>query len=216
MEQLVDGVAKALYKAGLVQIEVSARHVHLSKEDLEVLFGEGATLTPKRELSQPGQYLCEERVALIGPKMKRSNVAILGPTRTNTQVELSRSDCIEFGLNAPIRESGDTVGSEKIILEGPKGKLEIKEGVIIAHHHIHVPEEVAEKLGLKDKDRVDVQAYSERPILFQNVMIRVSNLFKFRMHIDFDEANAAAIQGFVLGKIIPHSKDHHSYISSSR
>lgn len=208
MEQLVEAVGKALCKAGLVQIEVSARHVHLSEADLETLFGVGATLTPKRELSQPGQYLCEERVNLIGPKMKKSNVAILGPTRPNTQVELSRSDCIEFGLKAPIRESGQVAGSGKIIIEGPKGQIEIEEGVIIAHNHIHVPVEVAKELGLKDKERVSVQAYSDRPVLFQNVIIRVSSQFKFRMHIDFDEANAAAISGFVLGRIMAGSKEN--------
>jgi putative phosphotransacetylase len=205
MEQLVETIVKNLYKAGLVQIEVSARHVHLSQADLEILFGPGAVLTPKRDLSQTGQFLAEERVNLIGPKGKKNTIAVLGPVRKETQVELSKSDCVELGIHAPIRESGDVGGSGRIQIEGPCGTLEISQGVIIAHNHIHVPCNIAEVLGLKDKDRVSVQVFSERPVIFSDVIIRVSSSFKFRMHIDFDEANAAAISGFVLGKIIQNT-----------
>ncbi len=202
MEQLVQAVVNGLSKAGLVQIEVSARHVHLSQQDLETLFGPGVALNPKRELSQQGQYLAEERLNLIGLKGKKNNVAILGPVRKKTQVELSRSDCVELGILAPLRESGDVSGSAKIILEGPYGKLELSEGVIVAQNHIHVPMDMAKELHLKDKERVSVHVFSERPIIFQNVVIRVDSKFSFRMHIDIDEANAAAISGFALGKII--------------
>ncbi|MGB4661926.1 MAG: PduL/EutD family phosphate acyltransferase, partial [Mobilitalea sp.] len=131
-----------------------------------------------------------------------SNVAVLGPVRKETQVELSKRDCVELGISAPIRESGDVSGSGSILMKGPCGTLEITQGVIIAHSHIHVPIEIAKELGLKDKERVSVHVFSERPVVFQNVIIRVSNNFRFRMHIDFDEANASAVSGFVLGKII--------------
>lgn len=207
MEQLVEAIVNSISMAGLVQVEVSARHVHLSQADLEILFGPGAALTPKRELSQWGQFLAEERVNLIGLKTKKANVAVLGPVRKETQVELSKSDCIELGINAPIRESGDVSGSGKIIIEGPCGTLDINQGVIIAHSHIHIPCEIAKELGVKDKERVSVHVFSERPVIFRNVIIRVSNNFRFRMHIDFDEANAAEISGFVFGKIIKNT-DH--------
>lgn len=207
MEQLLEAIIKGLSMAGLVQVEVSARHIHLSQTDLEILFGSGTVLTPKRELSQWGQFLAEERVTLIGPKAKKSNVAVLGPVRKETQVELSKSDCIELGINAPIRESGDISGSGRILIEGPCGTLEIHQGVIIAHSHVHVPFVIAKELGLKDKERVSVHVFSERPVVFRNVVIRVSKDFRFRMHIDFDEANAAGISGFVLGKIIKSTDD---------
>jgi putative phosphotransacetylase len=206
MEQLVEAIVNSLSNAGLVQVEVSARHVHLSQADLEILFGPGAVLNPKRELSQRGQFLAEERINLIGQKMKRNNVAVLGPVRKETQVEISKSDCIELGINAPIRESGDVSGSGQIVIEGTQGNLIIKQGVIIAQSHIHVPCDIAEALGLKDKERVNVHVFSERSVIFRNVIIRVNDNFRFRMHIDFDEANAAAIRGFVLGKIIKNTQ----------
>lgn len=202
MDKIVEKIVQNIHKAGLVQVEVSARHVHLSREDLETLFGIGATLTPKRDLSQPGQFLSEERVNLIGTKGRKNSVAILGPVRKNTQVELSKSDCIELGILAPIRESGDVDGSGEIILEGPCGTISISQGVIIAQNHIHIPLDIANTLNLKDKERVNVHIFSERPVIFTNVIIRISDNFRFRMHIDFDEANAAAISGFVLGKIM--------------
>lgn len=207
MDKIVEEIIENINKAGLVQVEISARHVHLSKEDLRILFGAGAKLTPKRELSQPNQFLCEERVNIIGTKGSKNNVAILGPLRENTQVELSKSDCIELGVKAPIRESGDLDETGTIILEGPCGRLTISQGVIIAQNHIHVPCDIANTLNLKDKERVNVQIFSERPVIFTNVIIRISENFRFRMHIDFDEANAAEINGFVLGKIMQKSNN---------
>lgn len=202
MEQLVLAVTEAVKNAGLVQVEVSARHVHLSEQDFEVLFGQGKTLTPKRELSQIGQYLSEERVILIGPKGEKKNVAVLGPLRKDTQIELSKSDCVMLGINAPVRESGDIKGSAPITIVGPVGTLQLDEGVIIAHKHVHVPEKVAKELGYKDKERVSVEIFTERPVIYKDVILRVSDKFRFRMHIDFDEANAAGVSGFTLGKII--------------
>ena len=185
-----------------VQIETSARHVHVTQEHLEILFGKGATLTPKKDLSQPGQFACAERVDVVGPKRTLSGVSILGPVRAATQVELSKSDCMELGVKAPVRESGDVAGSGAITIEGPCGTLELKEGVIIAHNHIHVTAPDSKLLDLKDKQRVSVAVMSERPVIFQDVIIRVSTEFSCKMHIDVDEANAALVSGFTLGKII--------------
>ncbi|MCI5649490.1 MAG: phosphate propanoyltransferase [Fusicatenibacter sp.] len=202
MEQLVEKVMQTMTKSGLVEVEVSARHVHLKEEDLEILFGKGAILHEKRPLSQIGQFLCEERVTLVGPKGKKEHVAVLGPVRTATQVELSQSDCVALGIKAPLKESGDLDGAAPVIIEGPAGTLQAEHAAIVAHNHVHVPTEVAEELGLSDKDRVRVQILSDRPVTFDDVIIRVSDQFRFRMHIDFDEANAAAVAGFTLGKII--------------
>ena len=202
MEQIIQAVLSAIPRAGLVEVEVSARHVHLTREHLEVLFGKGAELTPKRPLSQPGQFLSEERVTLIGPKGRKERTAILGPIRPATQVELSKSDCVELGVKAPVRESGDVTGSGSITIEGPCGSLTIDEGVIIAHNHVHLTPEVAQIMGVTDKQRVAVEVFSDRPVTFRDVIIRVSEKFSCRMHIDFDEANAALVSGFTLGKII--------------
>lgn len=202
MEKLVETVLEALQKERLIQIEVSARHVHLCEAAMKILFGEGAALTPKRELSQTGQYLSEERVNLIGPKGRKDKVAILGPLRKETQVELSKSDCIMLGVEAPVRQSGDTKGSGKITLEGPKGTLTLDEGVIIAQNHVHMTPETAEKMDVKDKQHVKVAVLSDRPLIYNDVLIRVHPSFRTRMHIDFDEANAALVEGFTLGRII--------------
>ena len=207
MEQLIEQVMDTMTKAGLVQVDVSARHVHLTDQDVEVLFGNGAVLHEKRPLSQKGQYLSEERVTLIGPKGKKERVAVLGPVRSATQVELSVSDCVSLGVKAPLRESGDVEGSGPITIEGPAGSISITQGTIVAHNHIHVPTDVARMLDLKDKEHVSVKILSERPVTFEDVIIRVSDAFTFRMHIDFDEANAASVSGFTLGKIIPHGKE---------
>lgn len=202
MEQLIKKVLDTITKAGLVEVEVSARHVHLTDEDVEKLFGKGQVLHEKRPLSQKGQFLCEERVTLIGPKGRKERVAVLGPVRKATQVELSVSDCVALGVKAPLRESGDVKGSTPLILEGPAGSISLEEGTIVAHNHIHVPTDVADMLQLEDKEHVSVKILSERPVTFDDVIVRVSPEFNFKMHIDFDEANAASVKGFTLGKII--------------
>ena len=202
MEQIIQAVMDAVVRAGLVEVEVSARHVHLSQSDLETLFGPGAQLTPKRPLSQPGQYLSEQRVTIKGAKGKKENTAVLGPVRSRTQVELSKSDCFEMGVTAPLRESGDLDGAGEITIEGPAGSLTVREGAIIAHRHIHLPPETAAAMGVSDREHVDVEVFTERPVTFRDVIIRVSSKFSPRMHIDFDEANAAFVSGFTLGKIL--------------
>jgi len=202
MQNLIAAVLEAIPKSGLVEVEVSARHVHLTQADVETLFGPGMTLTPKRPLSQPGQFLCEERVALVGPKGRRERVAILGPIRAKTQIELSKSDCVELGIKAPVRLSGDVEGSGPIRLEGPKGALDLSEGVIVAHNHIHLTPETAEIMNLRDQQHVAVEMVTDRPLVFEDVIVRVSRKSRNKMHIDFDEANAAQVSGFTLGKVI--------------
>ena len=185
-----------------VLIETSAKHVHLSKGDLEKLFGSGAELTVKRELSQPGEFLSNERVSLAGSKGTLSNVAILGPVRAATQVEVSLTDARVLGIAAPIRESGDVKGSAPIKIIGPKGEIDIPEGAIVAKRHVHLTEETATRIGLKNKQIVKVKVDGERALVFDDVVIRVNSNFKDSMHIDYDEANAAGINGEVEGTVI--------------
>lgn len=204
MKRIVDEVVDSILMAGLVEVEVSARHVHLTQEQVEILFGEGAVLHPKRPLSQPGQFLSEERVNLVGKKRTLENVAVLGPVRKAAQVELSVSDKTSIGVYAPNRESGDVEGAGEITIVGPKGSLVDCPAAIVAHNHIHVPVNIAKKVKLKDGERVSVVLLTERPLTLDDVVIRVSEQARFKMHIDFDEANAAMVSGFTLGKIIRH------------
>lgn len=202
MRQLIEKVADLIVESGLVEVEVSARHVHLTQEDVERLFGKGAKLHEKRPLSQPGQFLSEERVTLVGPKGKKEHVAVLGPVRSATQVELSISDCVALGVKAPVRESGDLRDAGPIVIETEGGRIEVGQAVIVAKSHVHVPPKIAQELKLQDKEHVSVRVLTERPVTFDNVVIRVSDAFRYKMHIDFDEANAAQVSGFTLGRII--------------
>ena len=173
-------------------VETSARHVHVTAEDLEILFGKGATLTNKKDLSQPGQFACEERVNVVGPKGELKNVSILGPVRPATQIELSATDARALGVTAFIRESGDIAGTAGCKLVGPCGEVELSEGVIVAKRHIHMTPADAEAFQVKDKDIVWVKvATPERSIVFGDVVVRVSPKFALAMHIDTDESNAA-------------------------
>ena len=185
-----------------VLVETSARHVHLSAADLEVLFGKGAELTVKKMLSQPGQFACEERVTVVGPKRELKNVSILGPVRKATQVELSLTDARSIGLTAPIRESGDIAATPGCKLVGPCGEVEIAEGVIAAKRHIHFTPADAEAFGVKDKEIVKVKLDTERGLIFDDVVVRVNETFAAAMHIDTDESNAAAAVGEVYGEIV--------------
>ena len=166
-------------------VETSARHVHVSRKDLDILFGEGYELHAKKALSQPGQYACEERVDVVGPKKALTGVSILGPVRPATQVEISLTDARAIGVSAPIRESGDIAGTGACKLVGPKGEVEIKEGVIAAKRHIHMTCADAEEFGLKDKDVVGVKVETDgRALTFGDVVVRVSDKFALAMHID--------------------------------
>ena len=186
-----------------VLVETSARHIHLSREAVDVLFGAGYELTAKKELSQPGQYACAEKLEVVGPKGKLK-ASILGPTRNASQVEISLTDARSIGVTAPIRESGDTAGSGACKLVNPENgaELELNEGVIVAKRHIHLTPEAAAEMGVSDKEIVFVKIVSERTTVFGDVVIRVSDKFAPAMHIDTDEANAACAFGEVYGEIV--------------
>lgn len=186
-----------------ILIETSARHVHVTQEALEALFGKDAKLTKKKDLSQPGQFACEERVTIVGPKKELANVSILGPVRSATQVELSATDARSIGLPIAIRESGDIAGTPGCKIIGPAGEIEISEGVIVAKRHVHMIPETAEKLGLKNKDVVWVKAETNgRTAILGDVVVRVSENFADAMHIDTDESNAISASANLMGEII--------------
>lgn len=184
-------------------VEISARHVHVTKETLETLFGAGYELTPKKDLSQPGQFACEERVTVVGSKKELAGVSILGPCRPADQVELSATDARAIGVVAPIRESGDVAGSGACKLVGPCGEVELKEGVMVAKRHIHMTPEDAEVLGVKDAEIVNVKIDTkDRSLIFGDTVVRVSPKYALAMHVDTDEANAAAIPGSCMATIV--------------
>lgn len=168
-----------------------------------MLFGEGYSLTNKKDLSQPGQFACAERVDVVGPKRTLEGVTVLGPLRKTTQIELSMTDARSIGLDAPVRESGDIEGSAGCKLVGPKGEIELKQGVIVAKRHIHMTPEDATEFGVKDKDVVSVKIDSEgRSLVFGDVVVRVSDKFALAMHIDTDESNAAGVKYGMMGTVI--------------
>ncbi len=184
-------------------VETSARHVHVTQADLETLFGAGYQLTKKKDLSQPGQYACEERVTVVGPKKELANVSILGPCRKDTQVELSLTDARSIGIAAPVRESGDIAGSGACKLVGPCGEVELTQGVIAAKRHIHATPADAEKLGVKNGEIVNVKIDTDgRSLVFGDVVVRVSESYALAMHIDTDESNAAGCGREVFGEIV--------------
>ena len=184
-------------------VETSARHVHLSQEHLEILFGAGYELTKKKDLSQPGQYACEERVTIVGGKKEMPGVSILGPVRKATQVELSLTDARSIGVAAPVRESGDIAGSGACKIIGPKGEIEITEGVIAAKRHIHATPADAEALGVENGQIVNVKIDTDgRSLVFGDVVDRVSDTYALAMHIDTDESNAAGCGREVYGEIV--------------
>ena len=184
-----------------VLLETSARHIHLSQEHVDILFGAGHQLTHKKDLSQPGQFAFEERATVVGPKKEIKNVSILGPVRKESQVELSATDARSIGLNAPVRESGVLEGSAPCKLVGPAGEVDLEYGVIVAKRHIHITPEDAQAFGVSDKEIVKVKADSEgRSLIFDDVVVRVSASYATAMHIDTDEANACG--GATVGEIV--------------
>ena len=197
LETLTDEVLRRLF----VELEASGRHVHVTKEQAQLLFGHG--LTPQRELSQPGQFLAKERVTVTGPKGRFENVAVLGPERPEGQVEISLTDARTLGLDAPVRLSGDVKGTPGAVLEGPKGRVTLHQGVLAAQRHIHMTPEDAKAMGVADKQVVRLQTYTRRPVVFSQVVVRVSPSFQTRVHLDYDEANACGFQAGDLGRILP-------------
>ncbi len=197
MQKIVDAVLGSLF----VELEASGRHVHVTQQQAQELFGH--PLTPQRPLSQPGQYLARERVTLVGPKGEFSNVAVLGPERKEGQVEVSLTDARTLGLAVPVRLSGDIKGSPGILLRGEKGCVTLPEGVIAAQRHIHLTPEDAGKFAVKDKQTVKLRTLTSRPVLFEDVAVRVSPDFASYVHLDYDEANACGFQTGDLGRILP-------------
>lgn len=206
IDSLVDIIVEKIKERLLIPVEASGRHVHLSKEAVEILFGKDYELTPFKNLSQPGQYACKEKVTIIGPKGMIKNIAVLGPTRKETQVEISKTDAVIIGIDAPIRESGNIQGSKGITIATDKGELTIKEGVIVAKRHIHFCPEDAEFFGVKDKDIISVEVLGERPLIFHDVVARVNKDYRTFMHIDYDEANACGYKKGTFAKLVRQEK----------
>ncbi len=186
-----------------VTVGFSARHIHLSRADMDTLFGPGSELTFVKALTQPGQFSAEEQVTLVGPKREIKKVRVLGPLRPRTQIEISRTDAFTLGLKPPVRDSGDVAQSAPITIVGPKGKIDLPEGAIIAKRHIHMTPKDAQELGLKEKDIVSVRvAEGDRSLIFDQVLVRVNENFALDFHVDTDEANAAGIKNGQLVEIL--------------
>ena len=185
-----------------IPISISARHVHLTQEHVETLYGKGHQLTVRTKLSQPGQFACEEAVRVVGPKGAINHVRVLGPVRDETQIEISRTDEISLGIDAPIRPSGSLEGTPGLRLEGPAGALDLKRGAIQAARHIHMSPDDAQRFGVKDKDWVMVRVPGERGIIFDDVLVRVNAQYRLDMHLDTDEGNAADLHPVATGLLI--------------
>ena len=194
-------LASALAQRLFVELEASGRHVHVTAQQALELFGH--CLTPKRPLSQPGQFLAEQRVTVVGPKGEFHDVAVLGPERKQAQVEISLTDGRTLGIQPPIRLSGDIQGSPGAVLVGSRGRVTLEQGVIAAQRHIHLTPEAAARFGVTDRQRVKLQALTRRGVVFEDVIVRVSPDFAPYAHLDYDEANACGFQKGDLGRILP-------------
>ena len=200
MNELTTRIADTLESSLFVELEASGRHVHLTQEDAETLFGHG--LNRKSNLSQPGQYACVERVTLQGPKGKLERVAVLGPCRRESQAEISLTDTVTLGIDAPVRLSGDLHDAAPITLIGETGQVTLPHGAIVAKRHMHMTPEDAEKHGLKDKDTVSIRTFTDRSVIFEGVQVRIHENFATRVHLDYDEANACHFRKGDLGMIL--------------
>ena len=197
MEELIKAVLGRIF----VPLEASGRHVHLTESQTQTLFGHG--LTPERELSQPGQYLCRERVTVRGPEGEFRNVAVLGPARKEAQVEISLTDGKTLGITPPVRLSGDVTDSPGCTLVGPRGEVELQRGVIAAQRHIHLTPEDGTRFGVKDRQVVKLRTFTARPCVFEDVAVRISPDFSAAVHLDYDEANGCGFRKGDYGRIIP-------------
>ena len=197
----ISGLTEAVLGRVFVELEASGRHVHVTREQAMTLFGHA--LTPERPLSQPGQFLARERVTVKGPKGDFQNVAVLGPERQAGQVEISLTDGRQLGLSAPVRLSGDVAGTPGALLIGPKGTVQLRQGVIVAQRHVHLTPQAAERFGVKHGQTVRLRTLTARPLVFEDVAIRVSPDFAPYAHLDYDEANACGFQKGDLGRIEP-------------
>ena len=197
----MDALAEQVLKNIFVELEASGRHVHVTKAQAQVLFGH--SLTAKRPLSQPGQFLANERVTVIGPKGEFKNVAVLGPERREAQVEISLTDGKVLGLTPPVRPSGKVEGSPGAILVGPMGQVRLQQGVVAAQRHIHMTPEDGARFGVSDKEIVRLQVFTQRPLIFEDVLVRISSDYATYVHLDYDEANACGFAPGDLGRILP-------------
>ena len=198
-EHTIEALCRQVLRRICVEMEASGRHVHLTKEQAHQLFGHG--LTPDRPLSQPGQFVCKERVAIVGPKGEFKNVAVLGPERSEGQVEISLTDGKTWGIKPPVRLSGQVKDTPGITIRSEKGEIILKRGVIAAQRHIHMTPEDAARFGVEEGQVVRLEAYTDRPVIFGDTVVRVSKDFSTRVHLDYDEANACGFAPGDLGRI---------------
>lgn len=202
LNEIVQEVISRVKKEAFIEVEASGRHVHLSEEDVEKLFGKGYTLTKLRDLSQPGQYACKERVTISGPKGSIKNVIVLGPCRKETQVEVSLTDGSSLGVKAPIKQSGDLKNTLGIKISTEHGEVSLEKGLMVAKRHIHITPSDAAKFNVNDNEVVKVKVFGQRPLIFDDVVVRVNENFNTYMHIDYDEANACGFRKGTMAKII--------------
>lgn len=202
VDQIVDEVIKELKEKLFIEVEASGRHVHLTKSDIEALFGPGYELTPVKDLSQPGQYACKERVSVTGPKGTLNNVIVLGPARKESQVEVSLTDAMVLGIPSPIRQSGDVKGTPGVTISNGERKVQLSQGLIVAKRHIHITPEDAVRFSVTDGEIVKVKVFGSRPLIFDDMVVRVNKDFRTYIHIDYDEANACGYTKGTLGMIL--------------
>ncbi len=202
IDELIYNIVEEVKLKLSVLVEASGRHVHLSQADADALFGKGYQFKIKKELSQPGQYAYEERVDITGPKGTISNVAILGPCRSKTQVEVSMTDARQLGINAPLRLSGDVANTPGCKITRGDKSIDANEGVIVAKRHIHVTPEDARRFGIKDNDVLKIKVFADRPLIFDDIYARISEKFSTAVHIDYDEANACGFRADTVGIIV--------------
>lgn len=202
IDRLVNSIVEEIKSKFSVMVEASGRHVHLSQEDADILFGKNYQFKIKKELSQPGQYAYEERVDVTGPKGTIKNVAILGPCRKNSQVEVSLTDARQLGINAPVRLSGDIANTPGCVISNGNTSINLTEGVIVARRHIHVTPEDAKRFNIKNNDILKIKVFAKRPLIFDDICARISKDFATSVHIDYDEANACGFTADTVGIIV--------------
>lgn len=202
LNNIIDEVVSRVKKEAFIEVEASGKHVHLSRKDIDALFGEGYELTKVKDLSQPGQYACKERVTITGPKGSLKNVIVLGPARKETQVEISLTDSLALGVKPPIKQSGEIEGTPGVTISSESASVNLQRGLMAAKRHIHITPEDAERFNVVDNEVVKVKVFGGRPLIFDDVIIRVSKDFRTYMHIDYDEANACGFAKGILAKIV--------------
>lgn len=202
IDKIVASVIEEVRKELFIEVEASGRHIHLSREDIDALFGVGYKLTPVKNLSQPGQYACAERVTLIGPKGALKNVVVLGPERKQSQVEISLTDSLALGIKTPVRISGDIKGTPGVQVSVGDKTITLKEGLVVAKRHLHITPKDAERFHVTDKEIIKVKVFGERPLIFEDLEVRVNKEFQTYIHIDYDEANACGFQKGTVAMIL--------------